>query len=374
MKVLNMLFFLAGFVILNVYLFVRGGQALSQQALIHSFYTIAFVFVSTAVFISVFLGNRLPLGVSRIFDLVGGYWIILFVFLVAAAFIGDLSRIANHFFGIYPDWVKVHYEQVKIYYLALVFFIVMVISGIGYWRFSNPQVTRLTFELEKAHLNHGGLKVVVASDIHLGHLIRKGRLEKWVTLINNQKPDIILFAGDVFDHNLKAVQAQKLDVTLAKLKATYGVYAIPGNHDYYAGIDGAIQYLRNSGIHVLRDSAVTVDDKIVLIGRDDLTNRNRRSLKILTQGLNRNLPWFLLDHQPLGFAESIENNVDIHVSGHTHQGQFFPVSWIVSKIYPLAYGYKKISGTHFYVSSGLGLWGAMIRLGTNSEIVQITIR
>ncbi len=369
-----MLFFLAGFIILNVYLFVRGWQALPQQSLIHSIYTIAFVFAATAVFISVLLGNRLPLGVSRIFDLVGGYWIILFLFLVAAALIGDLFRIAHHFLDIYPDWVKMHYDQVKIYYMALVFLMVMIISGIGYWRFSNPQVTRLTFELDKAQLNHGGLKVVVASDIHLGHLIRKGQLEKWVTLINNQKPDIILFAGDVFDHNLKAVQAQQLDITLAKLNARYGVYAIPGNHDYYAGIDGAIQYLRNSGIHVLRDSAVTVDDKIVLIGRDDLTNRNGRPLKTLTQGLNRNLPWILLDHQPSRFNESIENKVDIHVSGHTHQGQFFPVSWVVSKIYPLAYGYKKISGTHFYVSSGLGLWGAAIRLGTNSEIVQITIR
>lgn len=369
-----MLFFLAGFILLNVYLFVRGWQALPQQTLIHSIYTIVFVFVSTAVFISVFLGNRLPLGMSRIFDLVGGYWIILFLFLVVAALLGDVFRIVNHYFNVYPDWVKMHYDQLKLYYLALVFLAVIIISGIGYSRFNNPQVTKLTFELEKAQLNHGGLRVIVASDIHLGHLIRKGRMEKWVTLINNQKPDIILFAGDVFDHNMKAVYAQDLYATLARLSATYGVYAIPGNHDYYAGIDGAIQYLKKSGIHVLRDSTITLDDKIVLIGRDDLTNRNRRSLKALTQGLDRNLPWFLLDHQPLGFAESIENKVDIHVSGHTHQGQFFPVSWIVSKIYPLAYGYREISGTHFYVSSGLGLWGAAIRLGTNSEIVQITIR
>ncbi len=374
MKVLKMLIILFGFILLNIYLFVRGWQAFPSHVWLHIIYTVSFIFASMAMFVSVFLGNRLPLWVSRILDLVGGYWIILFIFLVVAVLIGDIARMANHFFGIYPEWVRMHYDQVKIYYLIVVAFVVVSISMIGYYNFINPRITKLTVDIEKPNLNNDSFKVIVASDIHLGHLIRKGRLEKWVALINKQKPDLILIAGDVFDHNLKAVFAQNMDQTLASLSAPFGVYAIPGNHDYYAGIEEVVQYLQRSGIHVLRDSVVTIDQKIILIGRDDLSNKNRKPLKSIVQGLNRNLPWILMDHQPSAFNESIDNRVDIHFSGHTHNGQFFPVSWMVSKIYPLAYGYKKMGSTHFYVSSGLGLWGAAIRLGTHSEIVQITIR
>jgi uncharacterized protein len=374
MKVLKMLIILIGFILLNIYLFVRGWQVFPSHTWLHIIYSVFFVFASTAFFMSVFLGNRLPLWMSRILDLIGGYWMILFIFFIVAVLIGDISRVANHFFGIYPDWVRTHYDQVKIYYLIVIAFFAVSISFIGYYNFNNPRITHITLDIDKPKQNNSDIKVIVVSDIHLGHLIRKGRLEKWVALINKQKPELILIAGDVFDHNLKAVYAQNMDQTLSKLSAPYGVYAIPGNHDYFAGIEDAVQYLQNAGIHVLRDSVVTVDQKLVLIGRDDLTNRNRKPLKSIVQGVSRNLPWIVLDHQPSAFNESIDNKVDIHFSGHTHNGQFFPVSWVVSKIYPLAYGYKKMDNTHFYVSSGLGLWGAAIRLGTHSEIVQITIR
>jgi len=82
----------------------------------------------------------------------------------------------------------------------------------------------------------------------------------------------------------------------------------------------------------------------------------------------------VLDHQPHSFAESKENDIDLHLSGHTHNGQIFPFNLIVSKIYELGYGYKKSGNTHYFVSSGLGLWGAPIRIGTRSEIVSIVLK
>jgi uncharacterized protein len=160
---------------------------------------------------------------------------------------------------------------------------------------------------------------------------------------------------------------------LAKLKAKYGVYAILGNHDYYANAVKAGKYLEMSGINVLADQSVVIDDRFVLVGRKDYSQHNRMPLEKILNGINKSLPVILLDHQPIHLAEAIHNKVDVQLSGHTHNGQIFPINLIVSKIFELAYGYRKIEDTHFYVSSGLGLWGAPIRLGTQSEIVNMKL-
>jgi predicted MPP superfamily phosphohydrolase len=214
----------------------------------------------------------------------------------------------------------------------------------------------------------------VVSDIHLGNLIRKNRLAGWVERINSEKPDVILLVGDIFDHNMHAVESQKMDEVLLQLKSTYGVYAVPGNHDFYAGIDKAVLYMKRSGIQVLRDQSVKVNDRIVIIGRDDLTNRHRKPLDSLVAGMNSGLFRIVLDHQPAALGESVASGIDLHISGHTHDGQVFPFNHIVSRIFELGYGYRKTGNTHLYVSSGLGLWGAPMRIGTQSEIVCIRLR
>lgn len=186
-------------------------------------------------------------------------------------------------------------------------------------------------------------------------------------------PDIILIAGDLFDRNLHSVERQHMDEDLRQLKAKYGVYAIFGNHEYYGNITDAAEIINRSGIKLLRDSVVTIDSSFVLIGRDDLTNRKRKPLKELVAQTDKSMPSILLDHQPAHLNEAEENNIDLQISGHTHNGQIFPINKIVARIYELAHGYKKKGNTNIYVSSGLGLWGAPIRLGTQSEIVKIRL-
>ena len=374
MTLIRFLLILLVFIMLNIYLFVRGWQALPSKTGIHGIYALLYLIASTAVFIAIFAGNKLPLWLSQFLELVGGYWVILFVFILLGALAGDLLRIANHYFGIFPEWVSLHYQQTKLLFFFAVITILVLISVIGYVRFVNPRVTELSITLEQKNHGTSEHRIVAASDIHLGNLNRKGRLADWVKLINKQKPDIILLAGDIFDHNMQTVEAQHMDSELAKLSARQGVFAIPGNHDYYAGIDKAISYMQKSGIRVLRDQTVTIDNQMILIGRDDLTNKSRLSLKSLINGSGEDLPKIVLDHQPLSLAESEENNIDLHLSGHTHNGQIFPFNRVVSKIYELGYGYRKSGKTHYYVSSGLGLWGAPIRLGTYSEIVSIVLK
>jgi predicted MPP superfamily phosphohydrolase len=374
MNLFRMLIIFILFILLNIYLFIRGWQALPQNSALHIVYSILFIFASTAVFIAIFAGNRLPLWLSRILELVGGYWIILFIFVLAGTFFADILRILNHYFGIFPDWLTSNYPRVKVWYFVSMVAILTLISVLGYIKFANPKITQIDLSLNHGTTVDKDLNIITISDVHLGNLIRKGRLSRWVNMINRQQPDVILIAGDLFDHNMHTVEVQQMSTELSKLNARYGVYAIPGNHDYYAGIDKALAYMKKSGIQVLRDQTVTIDQRLVVIGRDDRTNRSRKPLKDLMNGIRKDLPTIVLDHQPSSMTESVENNVDMHISGHTHNGQIFPFNLVVSRIYELGYGYLKRNNTHFYVTSGLGLWGAPIRLGTRSEILRIALK
>jgi uncharacterized protein len=374
MTLIRFLVVLFIFIALNGYLFTRGWQALPDKVYIHMIYTFIFAVASLSIFLAIFLGNRLPAWLTLVFEQAGGYYMILFIFMLAGALLGDILRISNHYFRIFPDWIVTHYPQAKLGYFVILLVFLTVLSLIGFVRFSNPALVKLDIETSRNVVHPGELTIVAVSDIHLGNVVRKGRLIKWVELINKQNPDLILLDGDIIDHSYRAVVLQQMDKELRKLKATYGIYAVPGNHDYYAGIEQAIDFMKQSGIQVLRDTAVIVDDRVVLIGRDDMTNRNRKSLKDILSGMHSDLPKIVLDHQPLSLKESIESQIDFHLSGHTHNGQIFPLNKIVARIYEQGYGYKKSGITQVYVSSGLGLWGAPIRLGTQSEILRIRLK
>ncbi len=369
MNLLRFLILFGIFIGLNIYLFIRGWQAMPDRKSAHILYSVVFILCATSIFFAVFAGRFLPVWLGFIFEQAGGYWMILFIYLLAGALLGDVLRIADHLFHIFPQWVAIHRPTARFLYFLFVIAVMVVIYGIGFYRFSHPNITEIQIRPDRKTMLTSSYKIVMASDLHLGNIIRKRRLEKWVEMINGQHPDIVLLAGDIFDHNFKAVASQHMDGVFRKLKARYAVIAIPGNHDYYTGVDTALAYLKSAGITVLRDSVAVINREIALIGRDDLTNRNRKPLDSLMIGLDPALFRMVADHQPRSLKESQDLHADLHVSGHTHNGQLFPYNLIVSRVYELGYGYAKKGSTAFYVSSGIGLWAAPIRFGTSSEIV-----
>ncbi len=359
---------------LNYWLFIRSWQALPANALIHTIFTILFVIFSLSFFVAMGLGNKLPFALTVIFENIGAYWMIGLLYFTMAALFVDVMRVSNHFIKFYPDWVYANYEQVKLVAFLSVVGLFVVFSVVGNFRFRNPDVRNLDLEIPKGDGQAGNLTVAVASDVHLGSIIRKNRLKKYVELLNKQNADIILFAGDLLDHSMCPVEYQKMDEELRGLKARYGVYAIFGNHEYYGNVVKAAEFYTRSGITLLRDSAVIIDNRFILVGRDDVSQRHRKSLEEIVGGITANLPRILMDHNPARLGDAQKNNIDLQVSGHTHNGQIFPLNLIVKGMYQLAYGYLKSGNTHYYVSSGLGLWAAPVRIGTQSEIVRINMR
>ena len=112
---------------------------------------------------------------------------------------------------------------------------------------------------------------------------------------------------------------------------------------------------------------------INIIGRDDRTNLHRKSVKALTSGLDMSRYTIMLDHQPYHLEQAERAGIDFQLSGHTHYGQVWPISWIENAIYEKAYGMLTKGNTHYYVTSGLGIWGGKFRIGTQSEYVVATL-
>ena len=219
-------------------------------------------------------------------------------------------------------------------------------------------------------------RVVMLSDLHLGYHNPRKEFARWVDMINAEKPDFILIAGDIIDGSMRPLLEENMAEEFHRLSAP--VYACLGNHEYYAGEPAAQQFYRDAGIHLLIDEAAIIDSAIVVIGRDDRTNMRRKPIADLMKNshlspLNSQFS-IVLDHQPYNLERTEQASVDFQLSGHTHRGQVWPISWITDAIYEKSWGSHQRGRTLYYVSSGLGIWGGKFRIGTQSEYMVATLR
>lgn len=244
--------------------------------------------------------------------------------------------------------------------------------GLGVYNAYTLKVVHYTVYIEKPI---SPLKIGLASDLHLGSLFGSRQLDKLHTIFQAEKVDAILLAGDIMDDNTQAYDAKKMQAHLSQLRAPLGVYATMGNHDVfdYAPIAQAI---RQAGIHLLEDE-VFYNDKLALIGRNDDLIHNRPSAQTLSTqipaDIQAKMPVIIMDHRPSEILQNAQTNADIQVSGHTHNGQIFPFNFLVKALYPLHYGTHRFDHLEVIVSSGFGLWGVPMRLGSQSEAVIIHI-
>ena len=298
------------------------------------------------------------IGTSSIFVLM--YLVILFLVL-------DLGRL----FHLVPKAFFFHNG-----YAALgIFIFIFGIFLYGNLHYNNK--VRVELDLKSSKPLPKDYKVVMASDFHIGYHNPRKELARWVDLINAENPDFILIAGDIIDGSMRPLVEERMAEEFHRLKAP--VYACLGNHEFYAGHPEAKQFYQDAGIHLLIDEAAVIDSAIVIIGRDDRTNRRRQPLKDLMYSLTSHLSpltskyTIVLDHQPYHLDRTEAAGVDFQLSGHTHRGQLWPISWITDHVYECSWGPYQRGRTQYYISSGLGIWGGKFRIGTQSEYVVATI-
>ncbi len=352
------------------YVTLRGWQALQPAGNAKVYFLTISVVLFVSMFVSMIFGNNMPHAVARVLSFLAFTYLLITIYLLMSIIAVDIVRIANSIFHFAPTGM-IHFR----YYAFLVSSAVIIIAMIyGHYKFRNPSIVQLDLTAEKPTQNKE-LRIVAVSDLHLGVSIDRQMLRRYVKLINFRKPDIVLVAGDFSDRGIRPLMKQNLKEELHKINAPLGVFAVMGNHDFYGeNRHIAADYMIECGINVLRDTVALINNEFYVAGRDDVSNAGRKKLSEVLKNADITKPIILLDHQPTHLAEAAENNVDLKIAGHTHNGQFFPGNLIVKSIFEVGYGYAKKGNMHLYVSSGLGLWGPQYRIGTQSEIVDITFR
>lgn len=359
------------------YVSFRGWQTLPNIKTVKIVYLILIILLSLGYIVGVAFQRHIPLGVARVIEYVGSMWFIFLLYAFMAVVLIDIVRLFDHWFHFLPAGKNFGIFNLQQIAALGVLAVIAVLFITGYHRFTHPKTEIVDIYLpQKSSNEENVLNIALASDLHLGSIIREKTTRRFVEMINGLNPDIILLAGDAINSDLRTLKAQQLHIPLQELDAPLGVYAILGNHEYISGdVEEAMRFLRSAGIDVLRDAIEVVDHQLILIGRDDRTNPNRKSLRELTDQIDNynNMPVVVMDHQPYDLNNAVENNITLSLSGHTHNGQIWPITMVVKSMYELAYGYMKKGDTHFYVSSGLGIWGPPFRIGSQSEVVLIRL-
>jgi predicted MPP superfamily phosphohydrolase len=360
----------------NYFVFSRGLMVFSCNPQTKKWYTIIFWLVASSFLIGMFWERTASSAASEWVYRVGAFWLAFMFYFLMVMLVMDIIRVADYFFHFLPVFspalkLKIGYSVIAMVTLVVIF---------GYINALTTRVKEIPLTIHKKVTGATDLKILLASDIHLGALIGDRQERKLVRIINEQKPDLVLLCGDLVDGDIGPVLRKNLGRHIQEIRTPLGVYAIPGNHEYIGGIQNTLPYLQSINIRVLRDEVVLLQNGIQLVGRDDRDSRRMgattqpHELKELAKNLDPAKPVIVMNHQPFHLDEAVEIGADLHLSGHTHNGQIWPFNYVTKAIFELSWGMKQKGNTTFYVSSGFGSWGPPVRLGNTPEVVVFHIK
>lgn len=404
---------LALYILVNSYLFVRLVAATGGAARIIA--TSLLLLLSISFPAGRILSRIAPGRLSSILIFVGTLYLapMIYAFLLTAA--ADIFRLANSFVRLAPS---PRHITTSTRIAAATALMAVLISLAGFVNASAPSVKYFSLDLfEPASDLHPGsfvpnryiketriredassepipdetddtetIRIVALSDIHLGRFVTGRHLERLVELTYRQQPDIVLLLGDMID-DLSWMdnpgERSRIRMGFRMIYSKMGVWAILGNHDYYAGAERVTAFMEEMGVTLLRDGWAMAGDRLLLIGRDDRTageRRRRPLLEIRDEAADalgakfEQLSIIVLDHQPVNLEDSRDAGAALQLSGHTHRGQLFPCNFIVAKLFKKHYGTYRDGGTNYYISSGAGTWGPPVRTTGRPEIVVIDLK
>lgn len=217
---------------------------------------------------------------------------------------------------------------------------------------------------------------VFFSDLHVDPLFSKQKLVRLGAELDSIAPDFLLFGGDLADVNDKALSEMGYDSLFRRLTQAAKVAAIGinGNHEAYAERSGSDpeNWMRRNGMIVLDDSTICTS-LACFTGRTDFQVARaraveRKSLKDLLPSDSAK-PWILLDHQPKGIESEYRGRLPLlGLSGHTHNGQFFPATALIGFFWRLSDGLGTLDKVPWIVSSGIDSWGPPVRVGSRTDV------
>jgi predicted MPP superfamily phosphohydrolase len=360
----------------NIYIYYKGYNAvpfLKDHKLVYSlsFFILAGIFIVAKI-----LESRHSSVVTDALNIVGGFWLAFMLYGFLFFLLSDIVLLILRIPGI------INGENILVYrkwsLIITISLSALLITG-GFINALIPVVKEYNISINKHAGDLRSLRIAAVSDIHLGSIIRKRSMKKLSSILQKLHPDIVLLLGDIVDGEIGPVLRGDMLQYFTCPKCDDGLYAITGNHEFIGGASRTIPYIESKGIRLLKDEVVSIEGGIQLIGRLDRDSRRyygkeRLTLSELMKQVDTTKPVILLDHQPFHLDESVKHGVDLELSGHTHNGQIWPLNYLTSAIYELSYGYLSKENTHFIVSSGYGLWGPRVRSGSRSEVLLVNIK
>lgn len=384
------------YVLVNAYVvrwMIRWMGACSQhfkKTWVRAVVIAVYVFFASALVI----GFLFPTGrFGRAMKLIGNYWLGVMLYIILVVVIADIIRL------ILKHSKKVNQEKLrsKKTFVATGAFCIILISAVSLWGAANARIVRTTDYEVTVNKSAGDLKelnIVLVADLHLGYNIGCRQMERMVDKINVQNPDLVVIAGDIFDNEYQALDnPDQLISILQSIKSKYGVFACYGNHDIQEKILAGFtfggdekkesdprmdEFLEKANIKLLRDEYVLIDDSFYLYGRPDAERLGRgidkrKMPEEITADLDQTKPIIVIDHEPRELGELAEAGVDLDLCGHTHDGQLFPGNLTIDLMWENACGYLKKGDMHNIVTSGVGLFGPNMRVGTKAEVCPILV-
>ena len=392
-------FFLAPiYILLNIYvlrwgyLWIGNCHHLFQSRIFRIILTVIYTLIALTPLTGFLI--RKPAFLHRILKITSNYFLGIFMYILMVLFSIDIVRLILKY-AVHASWI-----QSRIVFAAVgacCICIVIIISFSGIYHAKHIKVTPYKITVDKSAPDMDSLKIVLLADTHFGYNSGAVHAQEIVDKINEQQPDLVCIAGDIFDNEYDAVrEPEKISEILRTIRSKYGVYACWGNHDLNEPILAGFtfkhkkedskqlkdprmkRFLQNSNIQLLEDEAVLIDNSFYVVGRKDASliekiEEKRKTPAQLTQKLDKDKTIIVIDHQPKELQDIADAGVDLDLCGHTHDGQTFPGNFTVKFLWENPCGYLQKGSMHNIVTSGSGVWGPAMRVGTDSEICTINL-
>lgn len=264
----------------------------------------------------------------------------------------------------------------------------------GIFNARNIKVNEYSVTVNKSCGSDKHLKAVLVADLHMGYAIGVDHITNMVEKINQQDADIVIIAGDIFDNSYDGMDdSEGIKAQLKSIKSKYGVYAVYGNHDIDEKIlmgftfdwggkqlhsEKMTNFMKECNIKLINDESVLINDEFYLVGRRDTDkpgteDGTRAEISELTKDLDKTKPIFVLSHEPDELQKTADAGADIDFSGHTHDGQLFPGNLTIGLFWENPCGMIKKDNMYSIVTSGVGVYGTFMRVGTDAEICSVDI-
>ena len=365
------LYITLAYIIPNIYVFFRIKYLFISKSY-RLWYTIIYLLLAAVYPVAENLSDHGPDFIFGQLSTAADYLLPFYLYLFLSVLLYDLFLLFNILFRMFSKDVRRTFPF-RFYALFSIISLSVAVVGGGVINLNTIRVSRYQITVPKRNSQLNDLRVAFVADFHIMQNTNPHFVEQFVRKANALKPDIMLYGGDIVEGRDENRVSEVILSTLRKVQTKYGTFGVPGNHESY-GSRGNGTFYEKAHITLLRDTLLNIDKSFYLAGRNDERDRQRKSANELLKNTSTDLPIILLDHRPTRLQEVSQTPVNVQFSGHTHNGQLFPINFYIHSLYELSWGYKKIRNTHFFVTSGLRLWGPPVKTAGKSEIMLVEIK